>query len=189
MHGKLAAVGVLQYVPAQEARETVFDQRPDFRYVEVFREKRRQAGEETVRERFFVNLFENIGRRQAETREKFLSESRRELVFQAIADQRPAENGPAAFVAEDESERRDVGRNFGSVVQAGVRAGSEDTGDAGVAAAQRAGGCQHVAAHFDVRRRETGGQDVADHGDLIGESAAGSVKADLFDRTISKLRE
>ena len=101
------------------------------------------------------------------------------LLLQQVADEGLAYDGAAAFVTDDESERRNVFHDVLAVVVAGVRACAEYARYAGIVLQQRAASACEVAFHMTHSRRIVGVDGVSDDGFFLVVGASGSVKVNL----------
>ena len=112
------------------------------------RQERGEACQEAVGQGLAVHAVDDVGLGHAQVSQQGFFQSGGQQAFQGIAYQPFAQAGAAALVAQDEAQRGDVGSDAPAVVVAGVGAGAQYAGYAGLPAAEGAGGGQQVGADF-----------------------------------------
>jgi hypothetical protein len=131
---------------------------------------------------------DNHGRGQSELLQELFFQSRGQLVFQNIPHQQFAEYGAAAFIAQDESQRGNAGRNFFPVIETGIGAGAKYADNPRIFSAQSAGCCRHIGMDFDcfcVEIFTEGGL----HRRNFFRQAAGSIKVERVECRRLQLRQ
>lgn len=173
---------VLHDVAGKERPEAIAYQPADGRFFYMPEQKGGQACQETVRERLFIDLFQDDSRRQARLRKENLPQSQRQLILQHIPDQPFPQYGTTSLIAQDKAQGKYVLDDLFPVVQAGIGAGPQNAGYAGLVATKGAGSRQQVAADLHRNRQNTP-DGAAQHLVLFRERTSSTIKTDRRDRS------
>lgn len=116
-HWKIVST-VSRHIPTEESTKTRQQQLMNALVFAMFNDERHQRSQETIGLWLAVHSVDDGGRSQLKSFQKGFTKTFRQLTFQQIANQRPAQHGATALIAQNPAQGRHIRDNLFAVIKA-----------------------------------------------------------------------